>query len=315
MRMVSAGPPRPSATFSRCFPTGGNSPRHSCATRSPLLEGSIEYGVGKRWGGRFSVGPRVLTTLSAAGQIVRATNVGGWTSSRPRWATMKAWLGEDIVAPPEEAGVAKLVELWLRAFGPGTATDIKWWLASTVAAVKQALVDVHAVEVDIGGKTGYLRADDLEPTDPVAPWGALLPPLDPTTMGWFERDWYLGPYKAQVFDTAGNAGSTACGTGASWAAGANATTARSSCSCSRRSAPTDVPPWEMRRPDSVSGSPARESCRDSPHLCGRPRQVLADDRAALAVSVAVSAGPALAFVHRLHTGDRDRPALLDQLRL
>jgi DNA glycosylase AlkZ-like len=28
-------------------------------------------------------------------------------------------------------------------------------------------------------------------------------------MGWFERDWYLGPHKAQVFDRSGNAGPTA----------------------------------------------------------------------------------------------------------
>jgi hypothetical protein len=37
----------------------------------PLLEGSIVYGQGKSWGGQAPVGPRVLTTLSAAGQIVR----------------------------------------------------------------------------------------------------------------------------------------------------------------------------------------------------------------------------------------------------
>ena len=40
------------------------------------------------------------------------------------------------------------------------------------------------------------------------PWAALLPPLDPTTMGWYERDWYLGPHREQLFDTAGNAGPT-----------------------------------------------------------------------------------------------------------
>ena len=89
---------------------------------------------------------------------------------------------------------------------PGTATDIKWWLGSTVAAVRRALADLDAVEVDLGGHTGYLLPDDLEPTEPVEPWAALLPPLDPTTMGWFERDWYLGPYREQLFDTAGNAG-------------------------------------------------------------------------------------------------------------
>ena len=28
-------------------------------------------------------------------------------------------------------------------------------------------------------------------------------------MGWFERDWYLGEHRAQVFDRNGNAGPTA----------------------------------------------------------------------------------------------------------
>jgi hypothetical protein len=105
--------------------------------------------------------------------------------------------------------VAGLVERWLRTFGPGTAADLKWWLGSTVAAVRHALADLEAVEVDVDGQIGYLLPDDLEPTEPVDPWAALLPPLDPTTMGWFERDWYLGEYKSQLFDTSGNAGPTA----------------------------------------------------------------------------------------------------------
>ena len=175
----------------------------------PLLEGSIAYGEGKSWGGRMPVGPRVLTTLSAAGRIVRASNDGAWTTSRPRWATTESWLGEKIAPSPEAEGVARLVELWLRAFGPGTAADIKWWLGATVAAVRRALADLGAVEVGLDGQVGYLLPDDLEATDPPEPWAALLPPLDPTPMGWFERDWYLGPYKAQVFDTSGNAGPTA----------------------------------------------------------------------------------------------------------
>ena len=174
----------------------------------PLLEGSIAYGEGKAWGGNMPIGPRVLTTLSAAGQIVRATNAGGWSVSRPRWTSMKSWLGEELESLPEEAGVAALVEQWLRAFGPGTATDIKWWLGSTVAAVRRALADLDAAEVDLDGQTGYVLPGDLDSTEPAEPWAALLPPLDPTTMGWAEREWYLGPYKAQLFDTAGNAGPT-----------------------------------------------------------------------------------------------------------
>ncbi len=174
----------------------------------PLLEGSITYGVGKSWGGQVAIGPRVLTTLSAAGRIVRASNDGGWTVSRPRWAATAAWLGEEIESSSAVEGVAGLVERWLRAFGPGTAADIKWWLGSTLTAVRRALSDLDAVEVDLDGQTGYLLPDDLEVVEPVESWAALLPPLDPTTMGWFERDWYLGPYKAQLFDTNGNAGPT-----------------------------------------------------------------------------------------------------------
>ena len=174
----------------------------------PLLEGAIAYGAGKPWGGTAAVGPRVLTTLSAAGHIVRASNDGGWTTSRPRWASLESWLGEQVPPGPEAEAVARLVEQWLRVFGPGTAADIKWWLGSTVAAVHTALADLDAVAVDLDGRTGYLLGDDLEATEAVEPWAALLPPLDPTTMGWFDRDWYLGSYRAQLFDTSGNAGPT-----------------------------------------------------------------------------------------------------------
>ena len=173
-----------------------------------LLEGSILNGEGKAWGGQVPVGPRVLTTLSAAGRIVRATNDGGWTTSRPRWTSMDAWLGEELEPWPEDEGLARLVEHWLRTFGPGTAADIKWWLGSTVTAVRRALADLHAVAVDLDGQTGYVLPGDLAATDPVEPWAALLPPLDPTTMGWFERDWYLGSHRQQLFDTNGNAGPT-----------------------------------------------------------------------------------------------------------
>jgi hypothetical protein len=36
----------------------------------------------------------------------------------------------------------------------------------------------------------------------------LLPGLDPTTMGWKERAWYLGDHRARVFDNNGNGGPT-----------------------------------------------------------------------------------------------------------
>ena len=51
--------------------------------------------------------------------------------------------------------------------------------------------------------------DDVDPADDVEPWAALLPVLDPTVMGWKERGFYLGPHAPHLFDSNGNAGTTA----------------------------------------------------------------------------------------------------------
>ncbi|MGN5240002.1 winged helix DNA-binding domain-containing protein [Rhodococcus sp. SJ-3] len=175
----------------------------------PVLDASIDYGVGKSWGGKVSFAPRVMTVLSASGQVLRASNNGSWRISRPNWVRTASWLGEEIEPRSESEGLRDLVAMWLGAFGPGTEADIKWWLGSTIKAVRAALTELAAVEVDLDGRVGYLLPDDVDPAPSAEPWGALLPSLDPTTMGWFEREWYLGPYKQQLFDTSGNAGPTA----------------------------------------------------------------------------------------------------------
>lgn len=174
-----------------------------------LLQGSTVYAPDKAYGGSVPVGPRVLTCLSSAGEVVRASNRGRWSSSRPTWARTATWLGEDPVVPPEREARAELVRRWLAAFGPATADDVKWWLGSTVAAVRAALADVGAVEVDLYGEPGIALPDDLEPVAAPEPAAALLPGLDPTTMGWYRRDWYLGPHRPQIFDSNGNGGMTA----------------------------------------------------------------------------------------------------------
>lgn len=155
--------------------------------------------------------PRVLTILSAEGRVYRGAQSTGWRSSRPRWTLAEQWV-PDLPAPLTPAqGYAVLVAAWLRAFGPGTESDLVWWLGATKAAVRAALQDVGAVPVSLDGTDdlGWLLPDDLEPEPPVDPWVALLPVLDATTMGWKQRDFYLGPHAPLLFDSAGNAGTTA----------------------------------------------------------------------------------------------------------
>lgn len=175
----------------------------------PVLEARLVYAPGKHYGGETPVAPRVLTTLAASGEILRGENDGTWRSSRPRWTVTTDWV--DVGPPLDEAeGYATLVRSWLRTFGPGTEDDIVWWLGATKAAVRRALADVEAVEVGLeGGGSGWLLPDDLEDVPTVEPWAALLPGLDPTTMGWKGRSFYLGEHGDLVFDRNGNGGPTA----------------------------------------------------------------------------------------------------------
>ena len=195
-----------SAAVDHLARTGGCSARQ-LREALPELTGTYDPAPGKTWGGEGHLAPRVLTLLSARGEIVRGPNDGGWTTSRPRWVSAADWLGPATAVAPDVAR-ADLVRRWLHAFGPATVTDIKWWFGNTLNWARQALRDIRAVEVDIDGAPGFVLPGDDEPEPEVAPWCALLPGLDVTTMGWFDRDWYLGPHRGQVFDRNGNAGPT-----------------------------------------------------------------------------------------------------------
>jgi Winged helix DNA-binding domain len=175
----------------------------------PELAGSYDYAQGKRWGGETPLAPRVLTVLAVRGDIVRGPNDGAWTISRPRWTPMADWLPSASAPEAPEVARAEMVRRWLRAFGPATVIDIKWWFGNTLTWARHALRDIDAVEVDLDGVPGFALPEDLEVEPDVDPWCALLPGLDVTTMGWYDRDWYVGDHRSQVFDSNGNGGTTA----------------------------------------------------------------------------------------------------------
>ncbi|MFW6598903.1 winged helix DNA-binding domain-containing protein [Propionibacteriaceae bacterium Y2011] len=177
----------------------------------PELAGRFELDPTKKWGGSFHLAPRVLTVLAADGEIVRGPNAGPWSRNSPTWTLLPYWLGEATEPLPTPQGYAELVRRWLGTFGPGTEADVVWWLGATKTAVRTALADLGAVQVSLdGGLTGWVLPDDLDPVPSPGPWAALLPTLDPTTMGWRQRDFYLDADDVgHLFDSNGNAGNTA----------------------------------------------------------------------------------------------------------
>ena len=108
------------------------------------------------------------------------------------------------------AAQCELARRYLRAFGPATTADVQWWAGWTKGATTKALAAAEAEPVTLeDGSPAWIAAGDADTTDVAGPWVALLPSLDPTVMGWKQRDWYLpSDMTPQLFDTNGNAGPT-----------------------------------------------------------------------------------------------------------
>ncbi|WP_313406793.1 winged helix DNA-binding domain-containing protein [Aeromicrobium sp.] len=174
----------------------------------PLLATRIEIGAGTKYATRQSIASRLLTVMSVEGSAVRTRPEGSWTSTRFRWSSMRRWLPDSADLPDAAEARTAVARRWLARFGPARAEDLQWWTGWTKGHTAAALAPLATVEVELEPGAGLVLADDLEPTPEPAPWVALLPALDPTTMGWKHRDWYLGLHGDRLFDTTGNAGPT-----------------------------------------------------------------------------------------------------------
>lgn len=202
---------------------GGGATGAQLSTDEPRLRTQLVYAAGKSYGGSVNITSRVLVLIAAEGRIVRGHRRGGLTSGQFEWFLPEKWLrrgagsGADSAAEPGaglgaglDAGAARteLARRWLTAFGPGLVADLQWWAGWTGAQTKAALAALPVTEVDLDGQTGVALADDLEFPVDAPPVAALLPALDPTSMGWQSRSWYLGPHTPRLFDRTGNVGPT-----------------------------------------------------------------------------------------------------------
>ncbi|WP_410669308.1 winged helix DNA-binding domain-containing protein [Amycolatopsis sp. cmx-4-68] len=186
----------------------GSATAQQLSEDEPRLRQQLLMAAGKPYEAIGNVTSRVLFLLAADGRIVRGRPRGSWISTQYVWHPLDEWVPGGLASwEPEEARV-ELARRWLRAYGPAPVSDLRWWTGWTAGQTKKALAALAPAEVDLAGVPGVVLADDLEPVPSPEPWVAFLPALDPTPMGWQDRDWFLGPHRAALFDRSGNIGPT-----------------------------------------------------------------------------------------------------------
>ena len=174
------------------------------AKAEPRLRTALLPTTDKAYDVRRTIASQVLTLLGAEGRLVRGRPLGAWTSRQHTWEPASAWWPEGL--PPLDPAQARvrLVEAYLRRFGPATETDVVWWTGWAKGPTRAALAALDLA--DHAG--GLVLADDAAPAEEVAPAATLLPALDPTPMGWKQREWFLPEDPRPLYDTMGNVGPT-----------------------------------------------------------------------------------------------------------
>ena len=182
----------------------GPSTAREIGQRGAGLRQRLQLAPGKRYAAVQSAHTRVLYILGFEGKMLRG-QPSNWINGAYRYVDAESWLPGGLGDLDPRQASAELADRWLQRFGPATTVDLQWWMGWTMKKTKQALADCGAVAADLDGEPGWLAADD-PPAGPAEPWVAVLPGLDPTIMGWKQRDWYLPSTSMEVFDSAGNGG-------------------------------------------------------------------------------------------------------------
>jgi len=197
--------------------TMGTATARQLGKQVPHLTEKLQLVVGGRVVNTQAAHTRLLLGLGFDGAIIRGQPSGSWNASEYPWSVAEQWLPGGLTGADPQTAAAELARRYLDRFGPATTADLQWWAGWTAGAAKRAIAAAGGVAVDLdaganGVCEGWVLADDNEPGPRRAPsWLAFLPALDPTTMGWRERSWYLGEHGKfgnSLFDSNGNAGPT-----------------------------------------------------------------------------------------------------------
>ena len=170
----------------------------------PALRTALLPRTTKKYDVRRTVTTNVLTLMATEGRLVRGRPLGSWTSRRHTWEVSSRWWPSGIAPLDRDAARARLTEAYLRRFGPATEADVAWWTGWPLGVTRKALASVATAEVE----GGLVLAGDCEPVEQPDAAAALLPALDPTPMGWKQREWFLPEDFSGHYDAYGNVGPT-----------------------------------------------------------------------------------------------------------
>jgi len=212
LRSIPTDPPVPGdvegwldeveSSVERALSARGEALANALSTDEPRLRTSFLPTTDKAYDVKRTITSQVLTVMAAEGRIVRGAPRGGWLVRQHAWQPATSWWPDGLPDVPDAA--ARLVERYLRRFGPATVADVQWWTGWGARATQAALAALDTTDVGCGL---VLAGDDVL-DEPRAPTAALLPALDPTPMGWKERGWFLPEDPGPFYDRSGNIGPT-----------------------------------------------------------------------------------------------------------
>jgi hypothetical protein len=200
--------------------------------RPPMTVREIRAALGAEVPGAKEGLQFTVALLGRTGQVVRATVRGSWRSDNYAYALWDDWVGAPVPQLDPATARIELARRYLRAFGPATAADLKWWAGWTkrdtdaaLAALGDELTQVSLDGIDAvvltaelaelaepAGPAGLADAGGLEAAEPASSV-RLLPVWDSYLMAYASgatgraRQVAEADY-ARVYDKGGNATST-----------------------------------------------------------------------------------------------------------